>query len=160
MKTIAAITIFSLFLASVGMAQDGVSSAPNWSVRSSLQIGQKLQVNTKDGKSKKGTLAKITDTGLTLVTKEKSFSFQSSDIDKIYVLRGRPIASRTLIGAGVGAGGGALIGAIAGRNDNWFGPGFVAAMFGAGGFIIGSIVGFATGVSRKKDLVYEANPVR
>jgi hypothetical protein len=158
MKTIAVITIFSLFLASAGMAQDGVSSAPNWSVRSSLHIGQKLQVNTKDGKSKKGTLDKITDAGLTLIAKEKTFSFQSGDIDKIYVFRGRPIASRTAIGAVVGGGSGALFGAIAGRNDDWFGPAAWALVCGGAGLIIGSIVGFATGVSRKKDLVYEANP--
>ena len=157
MKTIAAITIFSLFLASVGMAQDGGSSAPSWSVRSSLHIGQKLQVNTKDGKSKKGTLDKITDSGLTLIAKEKSFSFQSSEIGKIYILRGRSIGKRTLIGGGIGAGGAAAIGGIAGRNDTWFGPAGVAAFFAVGGLIIGSLVGFTMGVSQKKDLVYEAN---
>jgi hypothetical protein len=156
MKTIAAFTIFSLFLASVGMAQDAVSSAPGWSVLSSLHIGQKLQVNTKDGKSKKGTLDKMTDAGLTLIVKDKTFNFQSSEIDKIYVIRGRSIARRTLIGAGIGAGGAAAIGAIAGRNDTWFGPAGAAAIFAAGGLIIGSIVGFAMGVPQKKDLVYEA----
>ena len=157
MKTIAAITIFSLFLASVGMAQDGVSSTPSWSVRSSLHIGQKLQVNTKDGKSKKGTLDKITDMGLTLIAKDKSFNFQSNEIDKIYILRGRPIARRTLLGAGIGAGGAAAIGAIAGRHDTWFGPAGAAAIFAVGGLIIGSLVGFSMGVSQKRDLVYEAN---
>jgi hypothetical protein len=158
MKAIAALTIVSLFLASVASAQDGGSNAPGWSVRSSLHIGQKLQVNTKDGKSKRGTLDSLTDTDLTLIEKGKSFNFQSGDIDKIYVLRGRSVAKKMLIGAGVGGGGGAVIGAIAGRNDDWFGPGGMAAILGLGGLIIGSLVGFAMGVSQKKDLVYEANP--
>jgi hypothetical protein len=158
MKTIAALTIFSLFLASVGMTQDDLSNASSGSVFKSIRIGEKLQVNTKDGKSKTGKLDKLMDAGLTLIAKEKSFSFPTADIDRIYIIRGRPILKRTLIGAGIGMGGGAVTGAIITRNDAWFGPAFGAALLGGVGLIMGTIIGLATGVSQKKDLVYEANP--
>jgi hypothetical protein len=158
MKTIAALTIFALFFTSVGMAQDGLSSASSASVFNSIRVGQKLQINTKDGKSISGKLDKLMDTGLTVISKGISFSFQTADIDKIYVLRGRPIVKRTLMGAGVGGAGGAVTGAIITRNDAWFGPAFGAAILGGMGIIIGSIFGLAAGISQKKDLVYEANP--
>jgi hypothetical protein len=158
MKTIAVLTILALLFASAGIAQDGFAGAPDGRVFNSIHIGQKLQVNTKDGKSISGKLEKCTDTGLTLNAKGKSLSFQTADIDTIYLLRGRPIVKRTLIGAGVGGGSGAVAGAIITRNDSWFGPAFGAAILGGVGIIIGSIIGCASGISQKKDLVYEANP--
>jgi hypothetical protein len=156
MKFLAVVIIFSLLFASIGSAQESSLNARPWSVLSSISIGQNLQLDTKDGRSIKGKLDRITDSSLEMTVKGKSFICHSGDIKRIYVLRGRPVARRTLIGAVVGGGGGAVIGAVITRNDDWFGPAFGAAVLGGVGLVIGSVIGLGFGLRQKKDLVYEA----
>ena len=61
----------------------------------------------------------------------------------------------TLVGAGIGGGVGALSGAIAGRTKpctgfcfDILGPGAVAAIFGVGGAVLGSVAGGTTDMAR------------
>jgi hypothetical protein len=150
MKMIALI-LFSLCLVTVGYSQDSPFNTQDWNILKSISIGRQLQVKTKEGKSVIGILNNVTDTSLSLTAKVGSFSFGSSEVANVYVLRGRPIAKRTWMGAGVGTGGGALLGLISGRD-------LIGAFFGGGlGLVAGSVAGFAFGLSKEKELVYEAN---
>jgi hypothetical protein len=152
MNMTAALIIFSLCLATAGYSQDVLLNTHDWNILKSIPTGRQLQVNTKNGKSISGILDKITDTSLLLTTKEESFSLQSNEVANVYVLGGRPIAKRTLIGAGVGTGVGATIGLISGRGDS-----LVGALGGSLGLVIGSITGLVQGLSKKKGLVYETH---
>jgi hypothetical protein len=161
MKPVATLVILSLIFASAGFAQDRSLNAPTWSVLNSIAVGQSLQVDMKEGKSIKGRLDKISNAALELTVDGKAFSCQSDHIKRIYVLRERSIGRKTIIGAAVGAGGGAAFGAIVGRGDSWMFPhGYWTAVSAAVGLMIGAITGLALGSRQKKDLVYEATPIK
>ena len=158
MRIIAIALIVSLLFASAGFSQDPSPKAPAWSVLNSIQIGQKLQVDAKDGKSIKGQLDKISEASLQLTVKGQTRTIQSNEIQRIYILRGRSIGKGIAIGAAVGAGGGAAVGAAAGKDDEWFG--IIVLGCALIGFVAGLLTGFGLGLRQKKDLVYEAPPVR
>jgi hypothetical protein len=161
LRTIAVLLLFSLVLEPIGFAQDQSSNAPTWSVLNSMPVGQKLQVDAKEGKSIRGTLDGIGDNALEMTVDGKAVSLKSEQIRRIYILRGRSVTKRALIGMAAGAGGGAAVGGIAARKDNWIiSQGAVIAAFAGAGAVIGALTGLALGMRQKKDLVYEAAPVR
>jgi hypothetical protein len=160
MKSITALIIGTLCLVTAGYPQDIPLNTQGWNILKSIPLGQQLQVNTKESKSISGKMEKITDTSLVLTTKEGIFSFQSIDVAKVYILRGRPIAKRTLIGTAAGTGVGGAIGYITGKDDAMFGRGFSAAAGGGLGLVIGSVTGLVLGLSKNKSLVYETIPAQ
>jgi hypothetical protein len=117
-------------------------------------------VKTKEGRSIYGSLDKITDTSLVLTAKEGTFSLNSSEVAKLYVCQGRPVVSRTLIGASIGTLAGGGIGLAAGNKNDIGGRWMGAAVGGGVGLVIGSVTGLALGLSKKKELVYESNSAR
>jgi hypothetical protein len=160
MRKTALILICALIWPLNVIAQQPPTTAPGWSVLESTLAGRNVQVELNSGKSIKGKLEAITDSALELSAKGARSTCRYGDIRRIYVLRGRPAARNTLIGAAVGGGAGAAFGAVVGRNDDWFGPGLFAAVFAGIGAVIGSVVGFFMGVRQHKDLVYDAAPAR
>jgi hypothetical protein len=119
MKALAILTIFSLLVAPAGFAQENSRVAQTWNALGSIKPGQKLQIETKDNNSIKGRLESASGSNLKLTVNGKALVYQSDQIKRVYLLRGRSIGKRMLVGAAVGAGGGAAIGAIAGRADTW-----------------------------------------
>ncbi len=134
-------------------------SNSNWALVQAIPPGQLIKLKTASGKSFDGQLQRVTDSAIELSTNGKIAAYQSTEISRVYVLRGRQLLKGTLIGAGVGTAGGAAIGAIGGRGQGSFilDQGDIAAIGAAVGLILGSITGLVIGSTRhKKELVYEA----
>jgi len=155
MRHLTVLLILCLPIQPVILAQD---SNTNWAILQSIPPGQLIRVKTASGKSFNGQLQRVTDSAIELSTNGKIAAYQSTEISRIYVLRGRQLLKGTMIGAGIGTAGGAGIGAIAGRGEDFiFDQSDYTAIGAAVGLILGSITGLVIGSSRhKKELVYEA----
>jgi hypothetical protein len=157
MKPTAIVIILSLVLPSFAFPIQSPSPPSGWERLKSITHGQNLLVKMRGGKKINGKLENVSESNLELSVKGNPSTLGSADVLRVYRLKGRPVVKATLLGAVIGAGSGAAMGAIAGQNDTWFGPGLRAAAGGAVGLAIGTVTGFAIGASsRNKELVYEA----
>ena len=131
----------------------------NWATVVAVPSGQKLVVELNSGQTVKGKLGAASDTALSLVQGKNIQDVNRSDIRKVYRESGSPGKSM-LIGTGIGAGGGALVGVAAGGCDD---SDFLcvdrgdSAAIGAGvGAVIGAVTGLVIGLVRhKKTLIYQ-----
>ena len=155
--TIITILLFSLLLSPVTLtAQTNLS---DWSRLSAFPSGSKLSVKLKDGKKVEGTLQRVSDSGLSLRVKNADREVLRDDVQTVHEISKNSVKKATLIGLGVGAGAGAVLG-IAGDASN---DGFetldnaaaaAVTILGAG---VGALSGFLIGKSGKKRvLIYEA----
>jgi hypothetical protein len=132
----------------------------SWAGIATSPAGQNLQVELKSGKTIKGKLSSASEAGLTLVSGKTMENIERAEIRRIYRDGGKSVGKSTLIGAGVGGAGGAIVGAAAGGDNK----GFIsfsrketAAAVGVVGAAIGAITGLVIGMARhKKTLIYEA----
>ncbi|HXD33830.1 MAG TPA: hypothetical protein VN643_22110 [Pyrinomonadaceae bacterium] len=134
------------------------SSTGDWSRLNSLDLGSKLSIRTKIGEAIDGKLISVSDTSLSLTVKTKTVNLNRDDIFSVYHVTKKSAAKATLIGLGVGAGGGLALG-LAGRGDDGFVK--LERAFTAGFTVIGAGAGAATGWligrgGKKKVLVYQA----
>ncbi len=139
------------------VAAQNVSAQSDWAAVQNLSAGARLQIETKDGKRQKGTLDVVSATAVTLRGNGRNTSVSKDDVQKIYQLRGGSRVTTGLIGAAVGAGGGAgaaaaLLGATGGSDDT-------TGILGKGiliGLGIGAAIGVAVGKNGRRTLVYES----
>lgn len=152
----------SILLSSVSLSAQEVngSGVREWSALKSVSLGSKVSVKLKSGKSLDGTLSSVSETSLTLSTRNKPNDIKRGDVLSVYQSIKKSATKATLIGLGVGAGVGAGIGAAASSNDN---SGFekIDHAATAGLTIIGAGAGALTGYligrsGRKRVLVYQA----
>lgn len=151
------ILLISLFLSPVTLTAQTTLS--DWSRLNAVASGSKLSVKLKDGKKVEGTLQSVSDSGLTLRVKNADRELRRDDVQTVHELSNKSVKKATLIGLGVGAGAGAILG-IAGDASN---EGFetldnaaaaAVTILGAG---VGALGGFLVGRSgKKKVLIYEA----
>src|SRR5262245_15174175 len=117
----------------------------NWTNVGAVPSGQKLVIELNSGKRLYGKLGAVSETGLSIVRGKKSEDINRSDIRKIHRESGASVGKSTLIGTGIGGGGGAIIGAAAGGCDRsdfiCFSRGETAAVAGVLGASIGAITG-------------------
>lgn len=158
MKPMALLLMISLFILSLGLAQELQSKNERPRYLDPKYVGKNLQIDTKEGKRIKGRLDRISDAELQLTAKGRSIQCSFGNIQRIYVLHGRSVGRNMLLGGAVGAGGGAVLGTATGGDDKWLGRGAMAAGFAMVGGLIGSIVGVVSGLHQKKELVYIAAP--
>lgn len=140
------------------LAQTGTN---DWSKLNSVGNGTRLSVKLKDGKKMEGTLDAVSDTSISLTVRNARKDVRRADVASVHELSKKSAGKATLIGLGVGAGAGAVIG-LAGDASNDAG-GFetldnaaagAVAIAGAG---VGALVGFLFGKSgNKKVLLYES----
>jgi hypothetical protein len=147
-----------LLLAETAMALDSNS---DWRLLPSIPAGQEIVVKISSGKSLKGAFQRAADATLELTVDGKHVELQSTEISRVYVLRGRQTLKGTFIGMAVGTGAGTALGAIGCRHSEqgWeiISQGACTAMGAGLGLVVGSVTGLAIGVSRhKKELVYKA----
>ena len=147
--------IVSLLLASVTSAQN----TGDWSALSAVAAGSKLVVKLKTEKSVEGKLSNVSDTALSLSVKNRPVELRREDVLSVHRVVGKSATKATLIGAGVGAGTGAVIGLAGSASHDSFNDLDKAvtaglSVIGAGA---GAITGYLIGRSGKKRiLVYEA----
>ena len=157
--TITLVLVTALLLPSVTLAQGTSVSTNDWSSLRTVASGSKLEIKLKNGKSVKGKLSSVSDNALSLSVSNKPVDLNRQDVLSVYQVSGKSARKPTLIGLGVGAGAGAVIGAAGNDSDGFFiSRGQLAAGLGVLGAGAGALVGFAIGKSRKKKrvLIYEA----
>lgn len=137
------------------------ASTSDWSKLTSVSTGSKLSVKLRNGKKIDGTLSSVSDTGLTLMVKNTSTEVKRDDISSVHTVNGASVKKATLIGLGIGAGAGAIIGVAGDASTSNGGyealDNAVAGAITIIGALAGTITGFAIGKTRKKRvLIYEA----
>ncbi|HKY45875.1 MAG TPA: hypothetical protein VJM50_22485 [Pyrinomonadaceae bacterium] len=151
------ILLTSLLLSPVTlMAQ---TTTNDWSRLTSMPTESKLSVKLKNGKNVDGKLSSVSDTAVTLMVKKTSTELKRDDIRTVHLVGGNSAKKATLIGLGVGAGTGAILGAIGDASNSEFedidnAAAAAVTVLGAG---IGALSGWLIGRSGKKRvLLYEA----
>jgi len=161
-RTIALLLMMSSVLMSVtpALAQQATVSS-DWSTVQAIAPGEKVSIETKDGKKMKGRLRSISDTMLTLDRGSKTSDLGRDSISKVYRMvgaAGRSVGKAAAIGAAIGGGVGVGLGVAAGGYED-LGRGELAGILGvvgAGlGAGLGAVVG-ALGSKEKKVLVYQS----
>ncbi|GEM_PF-1379893 len=162
-------SIFIIFLLTVlllhstpAIARQSPGSTRDWENVRAITTGDKVRMQTKDGKKADGNLLRVSDTTLTLERGNNAVDFNRDAIAKVYRVvkksAGKTIAKSTLIGAGIGFGSGAGVGLAFGAYEDFDTAEIVAALgllgaaIGAG---IGALVGAIRGSGEKRVLVYE-----
>ena len=132
----------------------------DWSRISSVASGSKLKVKLKSGKTVEGSLNSVSDSSISLATKNTTQDIKRDDVQTVHRVVKKSALTATMIGMAVGAGAGAALGAIGSASDD---GGFdkLDHAVTAGLTVIGAIAGTVTGYfigrsSRKKELIYEA----
>ena len=151
--------VTSLLLSTITVAAQGQTN--DWSRVTALAAGSNLSVKLKTGKTIKGTLNSVSDSGLSLTIKNAPVEIKREDVRTVHeVVKKGSGGKGALIGSAVGAGAGAAAGAISdASNDDGFESFDTAAtaglaMVGAG---VGALAGYFIGRSgSKRVLVYEA----
>ena len=140
------------------LGQTGMS---DWARLNSIGSGTKLSVKLKDGKKMEGTLESVSDTSLALTVKNARKEVRREDVASVHTLSKKSVGKATLIGLGVGAGAGAVIG-LAGDASNDAGGFETIDNVAAGavtviGAAAGALTGFILGkTGNKKVLLYES----
>lgn len=162
-KTFALLMVMLIFLMSVSptFAQNpGVST--DWSTVMAISAGEKVSIETKDGKKLKGRIRSVSDTMVTLDRGSKTSDLTRDSISKVYRMEGstgKSVGKAALIGAAIGGGIGIGLGVASGGYED-LSRGEVAAI--AGGVLsvigagIGALVG-GLGSREKRVLVYQSN---
>ncbi len=129
-------------------AQSGQSS---WANLSGLRPGQKIQIVEMSSKKHSGIFESFSDSAISIKDTSGEMSVQKQDIRSVKLMENHHRLRSTLIGAGVGAGGGAIVGFAVGdasnKNSSGFfgkpiiGTGVIAAVGALGGGLIGATVG-------------------
>jgi hypothetical protein len=140
-----------------GFAQ---SATTTWSGVTSLQPGQKVSIELKNGKKVKGKFGSASETSITISRGKNTEDVTRADIRKVFRENGGSVGKSTLVGAGIGGGAGAILGVSTGGCDNsgWFciTRGQAAAVVGIMGATVGALTGLVVGLLRKnRTLIYE-----
>ncbi len=126
-----------LALPLLGLASEGQES---WDSLKQLQLGQNIEVVEMNLKSHKGAFVNASDAAISLRTDQGEMTIERAKVMRVSA-RGSKRARNTLIGLGIGAAGGAALGAAIMEREPGYG-GAVAgtsALFGA----LGAGVGYA-----------------
>src|SRR5262249_34027692 len=160
------IVIYILLLAVLSaplavLAQAGSGSNRDWAAVMTVHSGERLAIKLKNSRTLEGKLSDVSENGLALASGGKTAEIKREDVQQVYRIAGASPKRPTLIGAAIGAAGGAGLGATAGGCR----PGDIlcfdrsrtipiGAALGAG---VGALAGFAIGKARRKrTLIYEA----
>jgi YMGG-like Gly-zipper len=148
--------VLTLLLSGIPLRAQGNSD--DWSRLNSLESGNKLVVKLKNGRNVEGTFNSNSDSSLSLRVKGSNEEVRREDVSTVHRVSRKSAGKATLIGAGVGAGTGALIGAVGSRESDFdkLDQAVTAGLtiIGAG---VGAVTGFLIGRSgKKRELIYQA----
>jgi hypothetical protein len=152
-----AVTILLLLSQPLFLLGQAANQQEEWAAVQTLSSGVKLLIETKDGKRFKGTFNNASLATIALTRNNRTENLNKDDIQKIYQLGNGSRAKSTLlgtaIGAGVGAGGAAILLGATGGSDDTTGILGKGLLIGAG---IGAIIGLAAGKGSRRVLIYES----
>ena len=155
-KPLAILLVLTMFVTQLP-AVFGQQSSNNWSAVQQLTTNSKLIVKQKSGGEVKGLMIEATDTTLIIDRKGKPVSIARPDVQQVYVSERKAAKGKwAAIGAGIGGGTGATIGAInhSSESDDNEIYAVMGLLIGVGACAVG---GLLFGQSRRKrELVYSA----
>ena len=134
-----------LLAAGIATAQPSPAKT-DWANVKRLAAGEEIRVSTSDGKSFRGQLQSTTDDSLIMVAASAQQTLARPQITKVATKGVSHRARNSLIGLGIGAGGGLAIGAGADSKcagNCWFGNNIGKEIFTPLGALVGVIVGVA-----------------
>ena len=109
-RRLTAITLlFAIFLVSSSPLRAQTAS-DDWSRVNALESNTKVSIKLKTGKSVEGRVNSVSESGLSLRVKGAPQDVKREEIQSVYRVQRRSATKATLIGAGVGAGAGAITG--------------------------------------------------
>ncbi len=124
------------------VAQSGQSS---WTNLNGLRAGETIQIVEMNSKKLTGVFESVSDSAISIKDASGDVSVQKQDVRSVKLMKNTHRLRNTLVFGGVGAGGGAIVGAFVGKSNskgfNIISTGDVAAIGALGGGLIGSIVG-------------------
>ena len=131
-----------------------------WEAVKAIPSGEKLDVKLKTGKTVKGTLTSVSDTGVNLGRGSDAVTIGRDEIRQVYHAvkksSGKPALRGALIGAAIGAGGIAI---AAAADDTRGTDGELAAVLVAvtlAGAGVGALIGSLFRNKKKLTLIYES----
>lgn len=154
---LSALLAITLLLSPAAHAQQPTATG-NWAAVQAVPAGDELIIKFKDGQSERGRLISVTDTALSITRKNKEQTFGRADISQIHHLRRKAEKTKYAL---VGAGAGAVVGAVAGKAKNSppIDDGEIYVVLGTAiGAGIGAVAGLLFGQGRRKRvLIYQAS---
>jgi hypothetical protein len=134
----------------------------SWTALQSLKPNASIVVMTKDGTETKGKFRSVSENAIVIGSGRKTKNLPRENIVAVYSTR-KSVKKYTLVGTGIGAGAGTVLGAAAGgcgtRDLICFGRGKTIAVAAPLLALPGALVGFLIGEGRsQKILVYAAKP--
>ncbi|MGH9865029.1 MAG: hypothetical protein ACRD4H_06410 [Candidatus Acidiferrales bacterium] len=143
----------------------GQSNQSSWSNLSTLRAGQKIEVVETNLKKDTGTFAAVSDDGIRLNESTGEQTIPRASVMRVTLRQNKHRLRNTLIGAAVGTGAGAAIGAATYRAPNPCQPGVFCLNLGSRGeqAAIGAVLGLAGGaavgaVLPSHPTIYRASP--
>jgi len=145
------IVIGILLAAGIAAAQ---SPKSDWTNLKKVAAGEEIRVSMSDGKSFRGQLQSSTDDSLIMIAASSQQTLARPQVSKIAIKGKSHRARNTLIGLGVGAGGGLAIGAGVdhGCARCFFGRNIGKEIFTPVGAIVGLGIGVAWPTGRWHDV--------
>lgn len=138
---------------------DAENAVGDWTVLQSLQRGEKLSVKLMDDRKASGSLTDVSEDMLVLSIGRKTVIYSKKEVVEIRLGPGRSLKKPILLGALIGAGGGAALGGAAAANDKgqFFDvkAGQAIPIGAAVGAAFGTAVGAVVGLFRDRgELIY------
>jgi hypothetical protein len=140
----------------VSAQEPAVPAVGTWENIKTLPSKDELTVNLRDGGSRKGKVADVTDTALILSQGKQITELRRDGIFQIYrsIPKSRKVGTATgaMVGAGLG-----IVSGIVGDGSSGHGQGAgtrIGGVFVAAGFC--ALVGYAIAGGRERVLIYEA----
>lgn len=131
-----------LLAAGIATAQPSPAN-PDWANLKRLAAGEEIRVSMSDGKSFRGQLQSTTDESLIMIVASAQQALARPQIAKVAKKSASHRTRNTLIGLGVGAGGGLAIGAGVDHGDRGWFQNFGKETLTPIGALVGAIVGVA-----------------
>jgi uncharacterized membrane protein len=131
------------------------SSIGTWSAIQALNVGNELNIKLKDGRSLKGILSGVSDSGVTVSGEKGDTVLERETIFRIYRQVSKSHDRAIAIGAAIGGGLGVAGGASSGGAGDLSQPASIvlaAAVYGG----IGALIGRAVSSGKKRVLIYQA----
>jgi len=134
------------------------TSTSDWNALHSLAVDSKISVKLKIGKTVEGRFKNVSDSSLTLTARNNVVDVKREDVDSVYEVKRKSATKSTLIGLGIGAGGGAAIGAAGASNDDNFDKLDHAVIAGLAvvGAVGGTVTGYLLGRRSKRVVIYQS----
>jgi hypothetical protein len=128
------------------------ATSSDWTSVISLPDGASVRVESSAGTIDQGQLVRADRDHLTMTVAGRSVDIRREEVRRLYRVSERHVGRFALRGLGIGAAGGATLGAVTAETNKALWSALMALGWGA----VGAVIGTVNGLHRDRVLVYEA----